>query len=228
MLVVAAHPDDELLGCGGTIARFASEGCDIHIAVLADGEGSRHGDPRTSPSLQEQRATRRAAAQLGAGIIGAQSVDFGEFPDNRMDSVDLLDIVKSVEALIERYRPDTVLSHHNGDVNIDHRRTHEAVIAACRPQPDHPVKTLLFFEIPSSTEWQVPGMAPAFVPNWFVDISGQLEVKQRALEAYASEMRPWPHSRSYEAVEHLARWRGAAAGFAAAEAFVLGRMLTSR
>jgi len=224
ILVVAAHPDDEVLGCGGTIARVAAEGGTVHVALLADGESSRHAEGANS-TLTGQLSARRAAAKLAADALGVATLDFHDFPDNRMDSVDLLDIARKIETLIERYRPDTVLTHHNGDVNIDHRRIHDAVVAACRPQPGHPVKQLLLFEIPSSTEWHLAGMAPPFVPNWFVDISAQLSAKRRALEAYASEMRPWPHPRSYEGVEHLARWRGATVGVEAAEAFVLGRTL---
>ena len=118
-----------------------------------------------------------------------------------------------------------VYSHWIGDVNIDHRRIHEAVVAACRPQPGHPVESLLFFEVASSTEWQTPGSAPAFQPNWFVDISATLDTKLAALAAYQAELRDWPHPRSTRGVEHLARWRGSTVGCEAAEAFVLGRHL---
>jgi LmbE family N-acetylglucosaminyl deacetylase len=137
----------------------------------------------------------------------------------------LLEITQAVEMLIAKYQPDMVFSHHAGDVNIDHRRLHDAVVTACRPQKGHPVKTLLCFEVPSSTEWQLPGSAPFFAPNWFVDISATVERKLAALDAYTAELRPWPHPRSLKGVEHLARWRGATVGFNAAEAFMLGRQL---
>ena len=122
------------------------------------------------------------------------------------------------------YQPEYVYVHHAGDVNVDHRRLHEAV-AACRPTPGHVVKRILSFEVPSSTEWQPPTSAPFFQPNWFVDISDQWERKRAALATYSSEMRDWPHARSLEAVEHLARWRGAQVGVKAAEAFCLLRQL---
>ena len=131
--------------------------------------------------------------------------------------------MKLIESLIAQHRPATLLTHHAGDVNIDHRRIHDAAIAAARPQRGHPVKALLSFEIPSSTEWQLPGSGPVFAPNWFVDISAFLQRKLAALDAYADELRPWPHPRSREGVEHLARWRGATVGVDAAEAFILGR-----
>jgi len=222
ILILAAHPDDEVLGCGGTIAKLTDQGAIVHIAFLADGVFSRDGD---AAAQHQELQVRRAAAQKACNILGAKSVSFGEFPDNRMDTVALLDIIKVVEELIARHKPEVVFTHHAGDVNIDHRRIHEAVVTACRPQRGHPVKTLLCFEVPSSTEWQLTGSAPAFAPNWFVNISDTLDRKLAALDAYAAELRAWPHPRSRRGVEHLAHWRGATVGVDAAEAFMLGRQL---
>lgn len=221
LLIVAAHPDDEVLGCGGTLALLADQGAQVHVAFLADGVFSR--DP--SHGRQVDLVARRAAAQKACDVLGVKSVSFGDFPDNRMDTVALLDITKAVEELIARRQPDTIFTHHAGDLNIDHRRIHEAVVTACRPQRGCSVKTLLCFEVPSSTEWQLSGSAPVFAPNWFVDISATLDRKLAALDAYAAELRPWPHPRSKQGVEHLARWRGATIGSEAAEAFMLGRQL---
>lgn len=222
ILVFAAHPDDEVLGCGGMLAKLADEGASIHVAFLADGIFSR---TVGAGAQQVELLSRRAAAQKAGDILGVQSISFGEFSDNRMDGIALLDIIRPIESLIAKHQPDTVFTHHAGDVNIDHRRTHEAVVTACRPQRGHPVKTLLCFEVASSTEWQLPGSAPAFTPNWFVDISATLERKIAALNAYADELRDWPHPRSRQGVEHLAHWRGATVGVNAAEAFLLGRKL---
>lgn len=222
IIVIAAHPDDEVLGCGGTIAKLTDEGATIHVAFLADGVFSRACD---QAKQQEELRIRRAAAQKACDILGVKSVSFGDFPDNRMDTIALLDIVNVVEELIVEYRPDTVFTHHAGDVNIDHCRTHEAVVTACRPQRGHPVKTLLCFEVASSTEWQLPGSALAFTPNWFVDISNTFDRKLAALDAYDTELRTWPHPRSLQGIKHLARWRGATVGMDAAEAFMLGRKL---
>ena len=223
ILILAAHPDDEVLGCGGTIAKLADEGAIVRVAFFADGVSSRSG---IQVAQQEELNARHTAAQKACDILGVKSVSFGEFPDNRMDTIPLLDITQAVEALISTHRPEMVFTHHAGDVNIDHRRLHEAVVTACRPQSGHPVKTVLSFEVPSSTEWQLSGSAPVFVPNWFVDISATLERKLAALEAYAYELRAWPNSRSRQGVAHLAHWRGATVGVDAAEAFVLGRQLT--
>lgn len=222
ILVLAAHPDDEVLGCGGTIAKLADGGAIVHVAFLADGVFSRAGD---QTKQQERLRNRRVAAQEACNILGVKSVSFGDFPDNRMDTIALLDITKAVEELIAEHQPNTVFTHHVGDVNIDHRRMHEAVVTACRPQLDHPVKTLLCFEVPSSTEWQLPGSAPVFAPNWFINISDTLSRKLAALDAYAAELRNWPHPRSRQGVEHLAHWRGVTVGVDAAEAFMLGRQL---
>jgi LmbE family N-acetylglucosaminyl deacetylase len=222
ILILAAHPDDEVLGCGGTIAKLANDGATIHVAFLADGVFSRVSN---SIDQDEELHIRRSAAQKSCEILGVKSVSFGEFPDNRMDTVALLDITRELEGLLTKHKPEMIFTHHAGDVNIDHRRMHEATVTACRPQPGHPVKTLLNFEVPSSTEWQLSGSAPIFAPNWFVDISDTLDQKLAALDFYSSELRDWPHPRSRQAIEHLARWRGASVGVDAAEAFMLGRKL---
>ena len=224
VLVVAAHPDDEVLGCGGTIARHARNGDHVQVLIVAEGATSRY-LRRDRLQVDEELSALARSAQKAGSILGAAGVELLDFPDNRLDSVDRLDLIKVVEDRINQFQPQLVYVHHVGDVNIDHRRLHEAVVTACRPTPHQPVRRLLSFEVPSSSEWQPPGSAPVFQPNWFVDISEQWQQKYEALRAYASEMRPWPHARSLEAVEHLARWRGAQVGVEAAESFTLLRQL---
>ena len=224
VLVVAAHPDDEVLGCGGTIARHADAGDQVEVLIVAEGATSRQQKRSRSMACDELSALANAA-QSASSILGVAGVELLDFPDNRLDSLDRLDLIKLIENYINDRQPQVVYVHHAGDVNVDHRRLHEAVVTACRPVPGHPVERLLSFEVASSTEWQPPGSAPAFQPNWFVDISEQWQLKRKALEVYTSEMRPWPHARSLEAVEHLARWRGAQVGVEAAEAFCLLRQL---
>jgi len=216
VLVVAAHPDDEVLGCGGSIARHRAAGDAVAVLIMADGVGSRSG-------ADAPPAARQQCAQQAAKILGVQDLTLLAYPDNRMDEATLLDVVQDIEKVMARCLPDIVYTHHAGDVNIDHHIVHDAVIAACRSQPGHTVKQLLFFETPSSTEWRPPASHAVFAPNWFSDISATLELKLQALAAYAPELREFPHPRSLQAVEHLARWRGACAGLAAAEAFELGR-----
>ncbi|WP_392534983.1 PIG-L deacetylase family protein [Nostoc sp. C117] len=224
ILVVAAHPDDEVLGCGGAIAKHTQQGDIVHVLILAEGATSRT-PQRDRKKLQHELSALAEVAHQASEILGVTSLTLHDFPDNRMDSCDLLDIIKVIEQEIVQYQPEIIYTHHIGDVNIDHCRIHQAVVTATRPMPGSTVKTLLFFEIASSTEWQTPGSARAFVPNWFVDISETLSLKREALAAYESEMHPWPHARSVEALEHLAHWRGASVGVEAAEAFILGRQV---
>jgi len=224
VLVVAAHPDDEILGCGGAMAQHIEKGDEVHVLILAEGMTSRDTSRDRSKregDLSELAKTAHAANE----IIGVSSLYLHDFPDNRMDSLDLLDVVKVVESFIEKYQPSVVYTHHRGDVNIDHTVIHDAVVAATRPQPNHCVKTVLFFETASSTEWRPPQSHPGFYPNYFVDISKSLDKKLGALDAYTTEMRDFPHARSVEALSHLAKWRGASIGVDAAEAFILGRKI---
>lgn len=223
-LVIAAHPDDEVLGCGATIARLTDEGWAVHVVILAEGATSRN--TKRDPSMHVEELSELAkCAEMANKILGSRSVKLLSLPDNRMDGMELLDVVKIVEAEIDRHRPTMVLTHHAGDVNVDHGVIHDAVITACRPQPGHPVKTLLFFEVPSSTEWRPSASGMQFAPNTFYDITDSIDRKLEALNAYAPEMRAFPHPRSIKAVEHLARWRGATIGCEAAEAFMLGRAI---
>jgi LmbE family N-acetylglucosaminyl deacetylase len=219
--VVAAHPDDEVLGCGGTIARHAAEGDQVHVLVVAEGVTSRSTARDRSKSSGELSQLAVAAGRANQ-LLGTFNLQLLDFPDNRLDGVDLLDVVKAVEGFLDKCNPQTVYTHWPSDLNVDHRVVSEAVQTACRPVPQRMQEQLLFFEVPSSTEWRAGG-GRAFEPNYFVDISATLELKQRALSAYESEMRAWPHSRSPQAVQSLACWRGASVGVTAAEAFMLGR-----
>lgn len=222
ILVVATHPDDEVLGCGGSMAVWAQARHDVHVVILAEGATSRD-KTRNRETRSEELTLLEQGAHAAGEILGVTSVKVLDMPDNRMDSLDRLDVIKTVEREIERVKPEMVVTHHAGDVNIDHQITHGAVVTACRPQPGHCVRRLQSFEVPSSTEWQPSGSAPVFQPTCYVDISKTLDLKIKALEVYASEMRQWPHSRSVKATEHLARWRGASVGCDAAEAFQLMR-----
>jgi LmbE family N-acetylglucosaminyl deacetylase len=219
VLVCAAHPDDEMLGCGATMARHVSRGDAVHVLLFGRGISSRGSDPAA-------RARLESAAREANAIVGSASLTLLDFPDNRMDDVARLELAQAAEAAIARVAPSIVYTHHAGDMNVDHARVHDATCIATRPIPGQCVRSLLFFEVPSSTEWRPASAATAFAPTWFVDVSDTLAVKLRALAAYEMEMRAFPHPRSLEAVEHLARWRGATGGMAAAEAFMVGRHLS--
>ena len=219
VLCVAAHPDDEVLGCGGTLARHAAAGDEVHVCLVAEGLTSRPSGGNAGDLADLAAAARRADALLGV----RETVLLG-LPDNRLDELARLDVIQRIERVLASVQPEVVYTHAACDLNLDHQIVHEAVLTACRPIPDQRVKRILCFEVPSSTEWRGAGSGPAFVPNWFVDISATLAAKRAALGEYAGEMRPWPHARSIEACEHLAGWRGASVGVAAAEAFMLARL----
>jgi N-acetylglucosamine malate deacetylase 1 len=214
VLVIVSHPDDEVLGCGATIAKHTQNGDTVKTVFLADGFSSR-----------ESSSNRDASAYKASEILGCETPLFLNFPDNQLDTVPLLTIVKEIENIIDDFKPSTVYTHHSGDLNIDHSITHKAVVTACRPQPNCPVHCLLSFEVPSSTEWQAPGLNIAFQPNWFEDVNDTFDLKVKALKIYESEMREWPHARSLKSIEHLARWRGASVGCEAVEAFVVLRLI---
>jgi LmbE family N-acetylglucosaminyl deacetylase len=223
LLVVAAHPDDEVLGCGGTLARRSQEGHEVYVAILGEGVTSRHPAREQAPRAELDRlqaASRQAARELGVREV----FPFG-FPDNRLDSVALLEIVRPLERLVSELRPEMVLTHHVADLNVDHGITCRATLTATRPVPGCPVREVLAFETPSATGWSFGQLGPAFEPTVFVDIAATLERKLAALDAYASERRPFPHPRSPEALRALAASRGSAVGVAAAEAFVMVRAL---
>ena len=224
VLVVASHPDDEVLGCGGTIARHAEEGDEVHIAILAEGITSRD-EERAADRRKDEIGSLRENAREAASILGAKEPVFAGLPDNRMDTLPLIDVVKRVETIVADIRPTVVYTHHGSDLNVDHRVTHQAVMTACRALPDSIVREIYAFETVSSTEWSTPAIGDSFLPNRYVDIAAWLERKLSALSVYTTEMRPFPHARSLEAIEALARWRGVSAGLEAAEAFVVLRQI---
>lgn len=220
VLVVAAHPDDELLGEGGTVRRLVNAGATVRAIILAEGLTSR-AMTREESDLGEL-AELQADARAAASVVGFESIDFCGFPDNRMDEVDLLDIIKKVSQFVDLYRPDTIFTHHHGDLNIDHRRTCEAVLTACRPVGEYSVKRIYGFETPSSTEWNYT-YAEHFRPNVYFDVSETIESKIEGMSKYRSEGAKAPHPRSPEALKALAAYRGSNVGCAYAEAFVLLR-----
>ena len=221
VLVIAAHPDDEVLGCGGTIARLAQEGHEVYIAILGEGITSRYQQrERADQALVEGlHARSRQVAEL----LGARDLFLYSLPDNRFDTVPLLDVIKIIEELVERLQPQVIYTHHGGDLNIDHVVVHRAVLTATRPVAGCPVKEIYAYEVSSSTEWAFGQFQTGFQPNVFVDISATLETKVQAMALYESEARPFPHPRSPEALQAIARRWGSAVGVEAAEAFELVR-----
>jgi LmbE family N-acetylglucosaminyl deacetylase len=217
VLVVAAHPDDEVLGCGGTIARFAAEGANVSILILANGLTSRveHDPIRDATALKVHHERARRAAAL----LGVKDVVLGGFPDQKMDTVPLLDVTQTIERELARVQPEVVFTQHGGDLNMDHVITFRATMTATRPIEGCVVKHLYAYEIPSSTEWSFQQFEPRFSPQVFYDITSHLENKIAAMQIYESEARNFPHPRSPEALRANARRWGSAVGVHAAEAF---------
>ena len=189
ILVIAAHSDDEALGCSGVIARHVAEGDKVHLLFMTDGVASRSGSGDGD--------NRLTSAHGASKILRVTSFTNLNFPDNQMDSIPLLDIVKEIENTIVQTQPEVIYTHHIGDLNIDHQITHKAVVTACRPQPGFCVEEVYAFEVLSSTEWNTPGVQ-AFSPNVFIDITDYIDIKKQVLEIYSEEMRQPPHSRSID------------------------------
>ena len=219
VLVVVAHPDDEVLGAGGTMARHVREGDVVTVLILGSGLSSRLTGPEALAA--DDQLALREDAQAAMAVLGVTDLRLLDLPDNRFDRLDLLDIVKQVEAVAGEVRPEIVYTHHPGDLNIDHQRTAMAVLTACRPQPGSPVRRILAMEVASATGWGDPGQP--FVPTVFVGIDTALEAKIEAMAAYQGELREFPHARSLPSLEARARAWGAQVGLEAAEPFMLLR-----
>lgn len=220
VLVIAAHPDDELLGEGGTIRKFSNMGICCRAVIVGEGITAR-AEKRNNVDFYQLDKLKKDALNA-ATIIGYQSIDFCDLPDNRLDGMELLDVIKIVSFYVEKYHPDTIFTHHYGDLNIDHRIVCEAVLTACRPVGDYFVETIYSFETPSSTEWNYIYKKP-FTPNVYIDITKTADVKIKAMKCYQSESSVFPHPRSSEALEALAVLRGSNVGLKKAEAFMLLR-----
>ncbi len=223
VLVIAAHPDDEVLGCGATIARLGQEGQEVYIAILGEGVTSRY--QRREQTDRALLEALRARGQQVAKMLGSKELFLYSLPDNRYDTVPLLDVIKILEDLVRQLQPQVIYTHHGGDLNIDHVVVHRAVLTATRPTASHPVKEIYAFEVPSSTEWAFGQFRPAFKPNVFVDITATLETKIQAMQLYESEMQAFPHPRSPEALRAIAHRWGSVAGLKNAEAFELIRSI---
>jgi LmbE family N-acetylglucosaminyl deacetylase len=223
ILVLAAHPDDEVLGCGGTAARLSDEGHDVFFAIFGEGITSRYSQPEQADKALLERL--RADSQRAAEILGAKDLFLQGLPDNRFDTVPMLDIVKRIEVLVEKLHPQIVFTQHGGDLNIDHVQLYRATLTATRPMAGMPVRTVYAYEVASSTEWAFAQFAPVYQPAVFFDIAATFERKIAAMRAYESEVRAFPHPRAPESLLAIAKRWGSVSGLLAAEAFSLVRDL---
>jgi N-acetylglucosamine malate deacetylase 1 len=217
VIIIVAHPDDECLGCGGTIAKLASEGCLVDLLVMTNGVSARR------DAKSKDIETRKLSALKASKLLGVNNVNLLDLPDNELDTVPFLNIVKAIEEHINHKKYETLITHFSNDMNIDHKLTCKAALTASRPQPMQTIRTILTFETPSSTDYRSNSFGTPFNPNYFVDISTFFDLKIKALSCYKEEIREFPHSRSIKAIESLSISRGASVGLNYAEAFMLER-----
>ncbi len=221
ILIIAAHPDDEILGCGGTAARLISQGFEAYTLILGEGITSRD-DIRNKEKREREIVELKKQANEANNILGVKRVFFFDFPDNRFDTVPFLDIVKTIEKVKNEMKPGIVFTHYEKDLNIDHQITYRAVITATRPMKEETVKEIYSFEIPSSTEWSYP---LSFSPDIFFDISTTIDIKIKALERYKTELIEYPHPRSLKGIKLIAKVWGMKVGLNYAEAFKVIRII---
>ena len=216
MFVVAPHPDDEVLGVGGTIHRLCGEGHDVTVAIATKG---------WSPLFDESQVRQvRAEARAANDRLGTGQLRFLDLPVTRLHALPEHELNGAFDALFSEEEPDWVFLPFPGDLHEDHRQIFDACQVALRPSPDRrPIERIVCYETVSETHWAAPGVDPTFSPQWFVDVSDHLDAKLDAMALYTSQVRPAPDARSVEAVSSLAKWRGSVVGVAAAEAFVVIR-----
>ncbi len=221
--VIAAHPDDDVLGCGGAISNFVRMGHDVKTLFFSTGVASRYHDAKKGED--ESSIARLSEMKRSHAIMGVENYKILGFPDNKLDTVPLLDLARECEEFLNVFKPTIIFTHSIKDLNIDHQLVSAAVTVACRPNSNNFAHTVLFFEVPSSTNWQIDSAQSVFDPRFYVDISKTIDAKVSALMAYKSETQEFPHPRSEVYIRALAQVRGAACGLESAEGFEVGRII---
>lgn len=217
ILIIAAHPDDEVLGCFGTVAKLIKQGYEAYTLILSSGKTSRGNVDKKELALLKKELKQ------ANDLIGIKKVFTANFPDNAFDSASLLEIVKEIEKVKNEINPEIIFTHHFGDMNIDHQITHQAVLTATRPMGHECVKTVYSMEIPSSTEWNSYDLQNAFIPNVFFEIEETIDLKVESMSKYKSELRDYPHPRSLKHIKELAKVNGTKVGLNYSENFMLIR-----
>jgi len=217
ILVVVAHPDDEVLGCGGTLLKHNKNGDEVNVFFMTDGESSRE---------SKNISYRKKQASEVCKQISCNKSFFNNFPDNSMDTIPLLEIAKKVEETIRIVKPDIIYSHHLDDLNVDHQLTAKSVLTATRPMTDTFVSEINCFEILSSTHYLSGTAYDTFSPNYFIDISAEISEKINLMSIYKKELQAYPNPRSKKGIEVLSNYRGMQVGLKNAEAFIQVRKLS--
>lgn len=222
VLVIAAHPDDEVLGVGGTIAKLSAEGVECHLLIVTDGSSSQY---RDSDHLYEIIEAKKIETKGCSDTLGFKTIHYGELPDMKLDKTPHIVINQVIEKVIDEVQPDTVFTHFWGDVNRDHQEVYKSTLVAVRPVMGQVVKELYCYRVPSSTEWTPNKADTIFIPNYFVDIEKFAEMKYKAFACYSTELREYPHPRSVQYLRETDKTAGLRVGLLAAEEFVLLRKL---
>lgn len=222
VLVISAHPDDEVLGAGGTIVKLSADGVECHLLIVTDGSSSQY---RESNKLAEIIAAKKLETQNCANILGFKSIHYGGLPDMKLDAVPHIEINRVIEKVIDEIHPDTVFTHFWGDVNMDHQNVFKSTLVTVRPVMGQVVKELYCYRVPSSTEWAPNKEDTMFMPNYFVDIEKYAEQKYKAFAYYSTELRDYPHPRSVQYLQETDKAAGLRVGLFAAEEFVMLRKI---
>lgn len=222
ILVIAAHPDDEVLGMGGTIAKLVKEGNEVNILIVTDGSSSQY---RDSSDLQKIIDDKKKETLACAKVMGVKDVYYGNLPDMQLDTIPHIQINQVIESAIYQLKPDAVYTHFWGDVNLDHQNVYKSTLVAVRPVMGQVVKELYCYCVPSSTEWTPNKADTMFMPNVFVDIIDVVEQKYEAFSKYSTELRDYPHPRSIQYLRETDKAAGLRVGLLCAEQFVLLRKI---
>ena len=220
VLVVVAHPDDEILGMGGSIAKLSAQGKEVHVLIVTDGSSAQY---RNSADLQKIIDAKKLETKNACDCVGVKSIHYGGLPDMRLDVTPHIQVNQAIEKVIDEIQPDAVFTHFYGDVNLDHQCVFKSVMVAVRPVADQVVKEVYCFNVPSSTEWNVFNASTMFMPNVVVDIADFAEKKYAALAEYKTELREYPHPRSIEHIRKQDEAEGLKAGLLSGESFMLIR-----
>lgn len=220
ILVVVAHPDDEILGMGGTIAKLSAQGKDVHVLIVTDGSSAQY---RDSADLQQIIEAKKLETKNACDCVGVKSIHYGGLPDMRLDVTPHIQVNRAIEKVVDEIEPDAIFTHFYGDVNLDHQCVFKSVMVAARPVADQVVKEVYCFDVPSSTEWNAFNTATMFMPNVAVDIEKFAEQKYAALAEYKTELREFPHPRSIEHIRRQDEANGLKVGLRSAENFMLIR-----
>lgn len=226
IMILVAHPDDELLGLGATMNKLIKEFNVItHVVILGEGLTSRS-TVRDVAKWKEKLEIHKENIINATNAIGYHSVETYNFPDNRFDTVALLDIIKVIEKEKKKFQPNIIFTHHGGDLNIDHQITFEATLTSCRPIKNESVKTIITFETPSGTEWRASSDPKHFIPNFFIEVNKEnVDAKISGMEHYEFEKRKYPHPRSPKSLKIQAQRWGISIGSDFAEAFTIVRSI---